>query len=245
MIKDQYGSFEIKSPVMLKILNELKTQQKKKIFVIIGEVGTGKTTMLHHINKIIFNNHQMNLFDGVPIPSQHLSSAIVTTSKKSAYEVIKRFDQDQLHVIEMPNLSERKADIPNFCMFFTEVLSLMNDKKICKLTEKANEKLLQYGWPGNFYELEAVLEKAFEISLFQNSKKQTGILIEPEHISLDFQIEELEFTIGQKLDEIERKYILQTLYFVHQNRTKAAEILGISIRTLRNKINQYREEGFL
>jgi DNA-binding protein Fis len=35
------------------------------------------------------------------------------------------------------------------------------------------------------------------------------------------------------------------LYFVHQNRTKAAEILGISIRTLRNKINQYREEGYL
>ncbi len=71
------------------------------------------------------------------------------------------------------------------------------------------------------------------------------ICLNTNHIVLNLPTKELEFTIGQKLDEVERKYILQTLYFVHQNRTRAADILGISIRTLRNKINQYREEGYL
>ena len=117
----------------------------------------------------------------------------------------------------------------------------MNSKRPVKLTEKAAEKLLQYNWPGNFHELEAVLEDAYENSF----KSETKATIEPEHISLNLAVEGQAYSIGQKLEEVERKYILQTLYFVHQNRTKAAEILGISIRTLRNKISQYREEGYL
>ena len=117
----------------------------------------------------------------------------------------------------------------------------MNNKKILKLTDKALEKLLQYNWPGQLSELESVLEEAYHFA-HQNLSQLT---IEPEHIELTLPLPESTFSIGQKLDEVERKYILQTLYFVHQNRTKAAEILGISIRTLRNKINQYREEGYL
>ena len=113
----------------------------------------------------------------------------------------------------------------------------MNNKPKVKLTEKALEKLLQYGWPGEFQELEAILEEAFLAA-------ENG-LIEPEFLMMGPLKSNVAIPIGMKLGELERKYILQTLYFVHQNRTKAAEILGISIRTLRNKINQYRVEGFL
>lgn len=253
MIDLQYGTFSIQSPIMLNVLEALKANADKNFFIIVGDVGTGKSTMLNFINKLIFNNNQANLFDELNLPPQELMSAIVATSKEMASHVINKFNKQHTHIIEMPSLYERKADIINFSQFFIEVLSLMNNQKTCKLTakltEKSLEKLLQYNWPGNFHELESVLERAFENSQITDFKNDyivnSRTLIEPEHIELNLQTKELEFSIGQKLDEVERKYILQTLYFAHQNRTRAAEILGISIRTLRNKINQYREEGYL
>jgi DNA-binding NtrC family response regulator len=241
MSQVQYGSFEVQSPVMQNLLKLIGQNTEKKFFVVIGDAGSGKTTMVNYINKVVFHNGQQNIFEDVTDFSAQAASAIVSTSREAAYDVIKKFAKEQTVVVEMPNLSERKADIIVFTQFFLQVLSLMNDKKSVKLTDKAAEKLLQYNWPGNFRELEAVLEEAFETS-FKTDSKAT---IEPEHITLTLPTEGLAFNIGQKLDEVERKYILQTLYFVHQNRTKAAEILGISIRTLRNKINQYREEGYL
>lgn len=241
MMNHQYGSFQIQSTIMLNILETIHQQQDKKYFIIVGDIGTGKSTMLKYINRVMFNNAQTNLFDEADVVPTVLESAIITTSKENAYGAIRLFDKNSTHVIEMPSLAERKADILKFSGFFIEVLCLMNSTKNFKLTEKAIEKLLHYNWPGNFHELESVLEKAF----LRAQASEAKTVIEPEDIELSAQAKPMEFSIGQKLDEVERKYILQTLYFVHQNRTKAAEILGISIRTLRNKINQYREEGYL
>ena len=140
-------------------------------------------------------------------------------------------------MIAMPSLSDRRLDLQALAEFFLQVLSLMHNRPKVKLTEKALEKILQYGWPGQFYEFEEILENAFVLAM--------NGLIEPEYLTMGPLSVEVGVPTGMKLDELERKYILQTLYFVHQNRTKAAEILGISIRTLRNKINQYRVEGYL
>lgn len=237
----KYGSFEVQSPVMLNLLNSVQQNRDKKFFVIVGEPGTGKSSMLRHINQVVFNNAQTNLFEDDRAIPAGLATAIVCTTNDRAFEVLRQFNGADTAVIAMPGLAERKADIVPAAHFFIEVLGLMNNKGPAKLTDKATEKLLQYGWPGHFHEFESVLEQAFEASAEQDAR----FLIEPEHILLSLPGKELEFTIGQKLDEVERKYILQTLYFVHQNRTRAAEILGISIRTLRNKINLYREEGYL
>ena len=236
----QYGSFKIQSAAMLNVLDDLALNADKKFFIITGDVGSGKTTMLNYVQKLFFAGQNITLFDDKE-PIVTAAPTILTTSKELAIEMTRKFDRKLTHVVEMPNLCDRKADIVNFAGFFIEVLGLMNNSKPFKLTDKAAEKLLQYNWPGNFHELETVLERAFENSQSEDQRA----LIEPEHIELNLQMKEIEFSIGQKLDEVERKYILQTLYFVQQNRTRAAEILGISIRTLRNKINQYREEGYL
>jgi ABC-type cobalamin/Fe3+-siderophores transport system ATPase subunit len=237
----QYGSFEIQSLSMKEILQTIENNRHKKYFIIVGEPGSGKSTMMDYINKIVFSGTQKNLIEDEKLRDNEISSAIVTTGKESAYEFIKRFESKETLIIEMPPLEDRKADIIPFAQFFIQVLSLMNNKKPHKLTDKAIEKLLQYNWPGHFHELEAVLEQAFDNA----QSAELKATIEPEHINLNLPTKGFEFSIGQKLDEVERKYILQTLYFVHQNRTRAAEILGISIRTLRNKISQYREEGYL
>ena len=237
----KYGSFEIQSQVMINVLQAVEINRDKKYFIIVGDTGSGKTTMLRHINKTVFNNAEANLIETDFDIQVGMPSAIICTTREKAFDLIRKFDAAQTMVVEMPALNERKADIVSAAQFFIEVLGLMNNKGPFKLTDKAAEKLLQYNWPGHFHEFEAVLEQAFDCSVSQDGKAT----IEPEHILLSLPEKELEFTIGQKLDEVERKYILQTLYFVHQNRTKAAEILGISIRTLRNKINLYREEGYL
>jgi two-component system, NtrC family, response regulator AtoC len=121
--------------------------------------------------------------------------------------------------------------------FNLNVLKLMHNKNSLQLSDKAKEKFSQYNQPLSEAQIELVLEKALFVC--------KGQFIEPEDIELPEKENELELPIGLKLETVERQYILQTLYFVQQNRTKAAEILGISIRTLRNKLNQYRMEGFL
>lgn len=237
----EFGSVEIQSQSMCAILHLLGQQAVAQTFVITGEAATGKSLMAEHIKKSICRSQTVEVFEDAVEVSSLATPAIYTIETKNWLKVKNNFNLNACHVIAMPSLRERKADLPNLAKFFLQVLALMNNRPAFKLTEKALEMICQYDWSGNFREFEAVLENAVQTAIEDESKG----LIEATHLNLNSNPQSLDFSVGLKLDEIERKYILQTLYFVHQNRTKAADILGISIRTLRNKINQYREEGYL
>lgn len=246
MIHYEFGSILTKSPKLKMILDELaqieNTKSARLSFAIVGEAGTGKSMMAQHIQKIIFKNAVVPFIKGTEKASELPAGAkIFTVSTQNWVQLRSEIQDENLKVIVMPSLKERKQDLADLADFFLKVLSLMNGRPQVKLTEKAAEMLIQYNWPGQFYEFESVLEAAYEMSL----KTSSQLLLEPQHLSLNKMPQSFEVSVGMKLDEIERNFILQTLYFVHQNRTKAAEILGISIRTLRNKINQYRQEGYL
>jgi DNA-binding NtrC family response regulator len=206
-------------------------------------LGSGKYTMAQYIKKAIFKNAEIKINRNITTENDFNINevAIYTINCQNWIQLRTKLQNENLRVITMPSLKDRKSDLPALAEFFLQVLSLMKGQPQLHLNEKSLEMILQYGWPGHFYEFESVLEGASE-AVFKNS---SGLLIEPHHLNLNTRPQNFEYTVGMKLDEIERKFILQTLYFVYQNRTKAAEILGISIRTLRNKISQYREEGFL
>ncbi|MBC7420788.1 MAG: hypothetical protein H7328_08670 [Bdellovibrio sp.] len=240
-MKYEFGSIEITSPVMKTILDGIQQQTPEQIFVVVGDAGSGKSFMAEHIKKTVFKSKVVEFFDNAEEVSKICKPAIYTVQTQNWLQIKNQFNLNNCHVIAMPALQERKADLPQLAQFFLQVLGLMNDQPAFKLTEKALEMICQYEWAGNFHEFESVLENALKIAIEDGAKG----LIEPSHLNLNLNVKTLDFSVGMKLDEIERKYILQTLYFVHQNRTKAADILGISIRTLRNKINQYREEGYL
>jgi DNA-binding NtrC family response regulator len=93
----------------------------------------------------------------------------------------------------------------------------------------------------NIRELENTMERAVLISM--------GGIILPEHLLLDLSEHESEYAAtfsvnaGYTVREMEKELIFRTLKDVNDNRTHAAELLGISIRTLRNKLREYREEG--
>ena len=242
----EFGSIITKSPKLRLILDELlqieNSKQNGFSFAIVGEAGTCKSMMAQHIQKIIFKGANIPFIKGVEKASELPAGAkIFTVSNQNWVQMRSEIHDENLKVIVMPTLKERKQDLNDLADFFLKVLSLMNGRPQVKLTEKAAEMIIQYNWPGQFYEFEAVLEAAYEMAL----KTSPQLLLEPHHLNLNKMPQTFDVVVGMKLEEIERNFILQTLYFVHQNRTKAAEILGISIRTLRNKINQYRQEGYL
>lgn len=202
-----------------------------KTIIIAGPQGSGRKTLARHLQKMHSALSNYEIIDTAEL------SLLEENKIYICHDFENSNNDSELITIQMPSLSERKEDLLALADFFVQVNALMLGKNKVLISEKAKEKILAYNWPGQFPELEQALENAV-----QTCEKN---IIEPEHLSLSEVKSKLNFNLGLKLENVERQYILQTLFFAQQNRTKAAEILGISIRTLRNKLNQYRQEGYL
>jgi two-component system response regulator FlrC len=138
--------------------------------------------------------------------------------------------------LQVPPLRDRLGDIPLLAEHFTEKICCQNKIKTKKIDPKAMEFLAKQPWKGNVRELENHIERAVLIS--------SGDMIR----SVDFMLEVLDdgshakppTTAGTTVREMERILIMNTLKAVSENRTHAAKKLGISIRTLRNKLKEYK-----
>lgn len=139
--------------------------------------------------------------------------------------------------LQIPALRDRPTDVLVLADFFSQVFNLMKSRPHQKFTSEAQSKLLTYGWPGNVAELENVIERA--VALTESAEIPAGA------IEFSQMQQNAAASAGTTLSEMERKLILQTLQLTQQNKTRAAQMLGISIRTLRNKLNEYREAGVL
>ncbi|MEK6590110.1 MAG: sigma-54 dependent transcriptional regulator [Nitrospinota bacterium] len=170
---------------------------------------------------------------------------IATTNSNLREAIDKRtFREDlyfRLNVIPLfiPSLRERKDDIPLLAYYFIKKHCLKNRKKITEISKEAVDVLTSNNWRGNVRELENVIERAI---LLCNCN-----IISPEHLFLDTPLLAVEkemikpsLKAGITVWEMERQLIFNTLEEVKGNRTKAAELLGVSIRTLRNKLNEYK-----
>ncbi len=166
---------------------------------------------------------------------------VITTSNRDMREQVKsgKFREDlfyRLNVlpVHMPPLRERKEDIPLLLDFFLERYNRQAGKQVEKVDEKALEILMNYHWPGNVRELENYVERAVVVS-------KKNVLT-----ASDFP-KELIYPPGERgeegsetsLAQAEKNLILKTLRESNDNRTKAAEKLGITTRTLRNKLKEY------
>lgn len=171
---------------------------------------------------------------------------IISTSNRDMGEALeqKKIREDlyyRLNVmpIHIPPLRERKEDILPLANFFIKKLAKENHRENISLSSRAEKALLGYPWPGNVRELANVIERA----LVLNASGK----IEPEELFLSGSLPkereaELEDTKPMTLQELEKKMILDTLKKVDHNRTKAAATLGISVRALRCKLQEYNLE---
>jgi DNA-binding NtrC family response regulator len=142
--------------------------------------------------------------------------------------------------LTVPPLRKRKDDIPILAQHFLEYYSAVNNKKIVGISNEAMKLLVSYEWKGNVRELENIIERAV---LVGNSGTilPENLILDPSACDSDSQ-NSFAVKVGYTVKEMEKQLICRTLEEVKDNRTHAAELLGISIRTLRNKLREYKEE---
>lgn len=172
---------------------------------------------------------------------------IIATTNRDLSQMVREghFREDlfyRLNVVplEVPALRTRPKDIEILARLFLEASCAENSIANKELSETALAKLIDWSWPGNIRELQNVIERSVLLAK-GNSMSADEILIE----NFTPKSNEPALRPGMTVFEAERFLILKTLEATGQNRTKAAQLLGISIRTLRNKINEYRDGGVL
>ncbi len=146
--------------------------------------------------------------------------------------------------LRVPSLRERPDDVPLLAQSFLERFSRENDRACPRLLPETLQVLKRAPWPGNVRELRNLMESLAIL--------HPGEEILPMHLPQELRqaaaaiangAAQVPF-VGRTMDEIEREAILRTLERTGGNRTQAAEILGIGLRTLQRKIKQYKEGGY-
>ncbi|MCA1563796.1 MAG: sigma-54 dependent transcriptional regulator, partial [Acidobacteria bacterium] len=142
--------------------------------------------------------------------------------------------------IALPPLRERKEDIPLLVQSFLNEFNARNNKSVRAVEQDAMRTLEHYPWPGNIRELRNVIERATILTErdFIEMKHLPPTLIATEEATLPT----LTLAPGTTVEEAERRLILLTLEHTRNNKTRAAEILGISLKTLHNKLNKLKIE---
>ena len=179
-----------------------------------------------------------------PVPIDARVVAISNVDLKNAVNSGK-FREDlyyRINVIPLtlPPLRERKEDIEILAKHFLEKYSKANNKEINAIDDVAMDRLLNHSLKGNVRELENIIERAVLICTGK-SVLHAHLLLDPSESNAEC-AEPLAVHTGHTVRQMEKKLIFHTLKDVDDNRTRAAELLGISIRTLRNKLHEYKVE---
>lgn len=144
--------------------------------------------------------------------------------------------------LEISPLSKRVEDIPELAEFFLARYNTRGGKVIRSLSSEAMGALQRYAWPGNVRELENVIERASVLSAKMVLEPADLFLGTPGSPSISGGGPEEPF-VPEPLEAVERRHIRRTIEFFGNNQTRAAEALGITDRTLRNKHKEWKERG--
>jgi DNA-binding NtrC family response regulator len=143
--------------------------------------------------------------------------------------------------IHMPPLREHKEDIPDLVQLLISEMSAKHNRKVSTVSEAVMNLFNNYTWPGNVRELRNTIERSIIVC--------DGGIIETKHLPPGFghailrtsahDPDAIRLGVGTTVEEAEKMLILKTLESTSNNKTKAAEILGISLKTLHNKLKEY------
>lgn len=167
---------------------------------------------------------------------------LIAATNRDLKEMVRQgtFREDlyyRLNVVNLhiPPLRERASDVAALCQFFMQRFAQENEKPVQRISEAALARLVHYSWPGNVRELENVIERAVVLA--------TGDRIEAEHLPPELTPMPSEPAgpqiPGWSLADIERYAILKTLEAQGGSTSRAAEVLGISVRKIQYKLQEY------
>ena len=168
---------------------------------------------------------------------------IISATNRDLAEEVKsgRFREDLYYrlkvvTIDIPPLKERKSDIPLFVNAFLKELSQENNKNVNQIDREAMKLLINYDWPGNVRELRNIIESM--VVMATSDKLEASDL--PENIrGAENSQPSSAVHSGMSMEEIEKEIIKKTLEDTNGNKTQAAKILDIGLRTLHRKIQKY------
>jgi len=219
-IEKKKGKFELASggTILLDELGEMSMMLQAKLLRVLQE---------REIDRI-----------GGKEPIQVDVRVIATTNRDLKKECLEGRFRDDLYYrlnvfpVTVPPLRERPDDIPLLASHFVEKFSTLAGKKISGFSENAADLLKNRQWDGNVRELENVIQRAVFLC--------KGKIIASDDLMLEDTIEGTGFR--GKIRDMEKDLILQTLRNMNGNKTMAAKVLGVSVRTIRNKLNEYRQK---
>ena len=208
--------------------------------LFLDEISTMSQQVQIALLRVLENNTIDRVGGNREIP---VNVRIVTATNENMEDCITRgsFREDlyyRLNVfsIELPPLRERKEDIPLLADYFIRKFNQEYDQKVKGVNEEAISTLRSYNWPGNIRELRNILLRSMIACKGIITKRN----LPPNVLSGGGYNEEIRFRAGTSLPEIERESIVKTLKKVKGNKLKAAELLGISRRSLYNKLDEYK-----
>ena len=172
---------------------------------------------------------------------------VLAATNKDPQEAVRRGElrEDLLYRlnvihIKLPTLRERREDIPLLAQHMVDDLGQRHNRQVRLIAPEVLELFSRYPWPGNVRELRNVIEHAIVVCEGQRIERSHL----PHHLEVGSPItpdETISFPVGVTLEQAERELILRTLIKTNNNKTRAAELLQISLKTLHNKLKAYRE----
>jgi DNA-binding NtrC family response regulator len=176
---------------------------------------------------------------------------IVATSSRSLSNLVKNGEfREELYYrlnvvnLKVPNLESRIGEVEFLATTFVRKWGKVHGRDNMTISPEAVLLLNSHRWPGNIRELESTCERAVLLSIGNEIRaRDVQIQATPESRQSQASSSETAWKPGRTLDEIERSVILEALKHFDGNRTHTAKALAISIRTLRNKLAEFRVMG--
>ncbi|HSO59522.1 MAG TPA: sigma-54 dependent transcriptional regulator [Desulfobacterales bacterium] len=223
-----------------------KFELARKGTIVLDEIGETSLSLQAKLLRVLQEREIDRVGGGMPTPIE--ARVVVATNRDLASAVAAgSFREDLFYRINVvplriPPLRERSGDVLLLAHHFLDKFNSVTGKRVARISAEALDLLSRNPWKGNVRELENTLERAVLLA--------DGDTVLPRHLQLTPGTDngpgsgpQRIFRTGITVMEMERELIMGTLSHVNQNRTQAAELLGISIRTLRNKLKEYRENG--
>jgi DNA-binding NtrC family response regulator len=212
--------------------------------LLLDEIGEMPSPTQAKLLRVLEDGKVRRLGSKVETP---VDVRVLAATNKNAEQAVARgqlrqdlFFRLNVFQIDLPPLREHKEDLPVLVEYLLGEVNQKHGRRVRGVSTEVTELFQSYHWPGNVRELRNVLERS-AIACDRD-------LIGRQHLPADFgrlpsaaatELEAIRFPAGATVDEVERALILQTLAAANNNKTRAAELLGISLKTLHNKLKEY------
>lgn len=213
--------------------------------LLLDEITEMKTELQAKLLRVLEEHHLRRVGGNAEIP---LDVRVLAASNRDVAQAVRdgKLREDlyyrlNVFTIDLPPLRERREDVPLLMQIFVQHYAARNNKDVLGVDDEALSALQAHPWPGNVRQLRNVIERALIVC--------NGQVIRRSDLPAEFQSISpsesgyVKLRVGSTLEEMEKELIKRTIEYSGGNKTRAAQMLGVSSKTLYNKLERYGQEG--